>query len=70
MKTSQKFHLPPGRVITNDILRRYGGPRLSVNSLLAQHLKSAELLRRKAYLRLARTVGISWLDCRRAALKH
>ncbi len=70
MKTPIKHHLPPGRVITKALLCRSGRSEFNLNDVLAEQLRSAELLRRKAYLRLARTVGISWLGCRREALKY
>lgn len=70
MKIPKKHHLPPGRVISKSLLNRNGRSRFDLNDVLTEQLRSAELLRRKAYLRLARTVGISWLGCRRNALKH
>ncbi len=69
MNTSTLPSLPPGSVTTGDSQRKASRRTPEIDAVRAGQLKSAEALRRKAYRRLAQTIGISWLDCRRTAFK-
>jgi hypothetical protein len=68
MKTLTKKYLPTGSAFTEEnkyptTARSWGGGAATG----PVSLRVAEILRRRAYLRLAREVGISWLACRRTA---
>ena len=70
MKISQKHHLPPDSVITeaSPLLQRGGTPGL--DAVRIGHFKTAESLRRRAYLRLARAITGAGFGRYRSALKH
>ncbi len=68
MKTTRKFALTTS-LRCNDL--GVYEPRLSEwersKDCLSKQIQEVEKLRRAAYRRLAKTVGISWLGCRREA---